>query len=132
MDSENQDSFKIKDKRRFNADGSIKEDVAETIAQEPPKQQTPQGDFKINFSTFILSLASSVQIALGLIPHPASGKSELNLVSARQTIDILALLEDKTRNNLTNDEAQIMKHVLHDLRMSYVAAQEQVNKQIKK
>lgn len=81
-----------------------------------------QFNFEINFSTFILSLASSVQINLGLIPHPVTNKSEVNLSSAKQTIDILGMLDEKTKGNLSKEEEQIMRQLLYELRMQYVEA----------
>jgi hypothetical protein len=75
---------------------------------------------KIDFSTFILSLNSSALVQLGLIEDPASGQKTKNLPLAKQTIDLLAMLEDKTRGNLTRDEDNILKSLLYELRMLYV------------
>lgn len=75
---------------------------------------------KIDFSTFILSLNSSVLVQLGLIEDPATGQKTKNLALAKQTIDLLALLEEKTRGNLTTDEENILKNLLYELRMIYV------------
>jgi len=75
---------------------------------------------KIDFSTFILSLNSSALVQLGLIEDPASGQKTKNLPLAKQTIDLLAMLEDKTRGNLTRDEDNILKNLLYELRMLYV------------
>jgi hypothetical protein len=75
---------------------------------------------EIDFGTFVMSLASSVLVHLGEIKHPDStGK---NLPLAKQTIDILGMLQDKTRGNLTNEESQLLTNLLYDLRMKYVAA----------
>jgi hypothetical protein len=75
---------------------------------------------KIDFSTFVLSLNSSALVQLGLIEDPASGEKTKNLPLAKQTIDLLAMLEDKTRGNLTRDEDNILKSLLYELRMLYV------------
>ena len=75
---------------------------------------------KIDFSTFILSLNSSALVQLGMLEDPASGQKVKNLRLAKQTIDLLALLEEKTRGNLTTDEDNILKNVLYELRMFYV------------
>ncbi|WP_054029761.1 DUF1844 domain-containing protein [Desulfatitalea tepidiphila] len=75
---------------------------------------------KIDFSTFVLSLNSSALVQLGLIEDPASGQKTKNLPLAKQTIDLLAMLEDKTRGNLTRDEDNILKNLLYELRMLYV------------
>ncbi len=74
----------------------------------------------IDFTTFVLSLVSSAQVHLGLIPNPVTQKSESNLEAARQTIDIIAVLKDKTKGNLTNDEGRLLEYVLYDLRMKFV------------
>jgi hypothetical protein len=76
----------------------------------------------IDFGTFIMSLASSVLVHLGEIPHPDDNKIFANLPLAKQTIDMLGMLQDKTRGNLTKEEAEVLEHLLYDLRMKYVAA----------
>ena len=75
---------------------------------------------KIDFSTFILSLNSSALVQLGLMEDPATGQKGKNLPLAKQTIDILAMLEEKTRGNLTSDEENMLKNIIYELRMLYV------------
>ena len=75
---------------------------------------------KIDFATFIFSLNSSVLVHLGQIGDPATGEKAKNLTLAKQTIDILAMLEEKTKGNLTDDEAAMLKNILYDLRIIYV------------
>lgn len=87
---------------------------------ERPQQPLPPMDF----TTFCLSLASSTIIHLGETPHPDSGKTEPNLPLAKQSIDILALLEEKTRGNLTAEESRLLATLLYDLRMRFVQAQQ--------
>ena len=67
-----------------------------------------------------LSLATSAQVHLGAIPHPTTGKPEPDLALAKQTIDILGIIEEKTKGNLTEAEGRLLEHVLFDLRMMYV------------
>jgi hypothetical protein len=74
----------------------------------------------ITFSTFIFSLNTSALVHLGDYPDPATGKNELDLPLAKQTIDLIALLEEKTRGNLNKDEESLIKHILYDLRLRYV------------
>ena len=57
---------------------------------------------------------------LGEIPHPDTEKKTVNLPMAKQTIDILGVLQDKTRGNLDVEEARLLKELLYDLRMKYV------------
>jgi hypothetical protein len=78
----------------------------------------------INFSTFILSLNSSTLVHLGIQTDPTSGSTSENLLLAKQTIDILALLEEKTKGNLTEDEKRLLTHLLFELRMLYVKHKE--------
>ncbi len=75
---------------------------------------------KIDFSTFVLSINSSALVQLGLLEDPASGQKTKNLPLAKQTIDLLAMLEEKTKGNLTSDEENILKNILYELRMLYV------------
>lgn len=80
----------------------------------------------LDFSTFILSLASSALIHMGEAPDPVSGeKSAANLPMAHQSIDLLAMLQEKTKGNLTADETRFLETLLYDLRMRYVAAVKQ-------
>ena len=108
------------------------EDKDKKTEQDPPQGDTgntsaqpgvgPRGGPlpKIDFSMFVFSLNSSVLVNLGIIDDPATGKKEKNLTAAKQTIDILAMLEEKTRGNLTKEESEMLKHILYDLRMIYV------------
>jgi hypothetical protein len=75
---------------------------------------------KIDFATFVLSINSSALVQLGIIEDPASSQKTKNLGLAKQTIDLLAMLEEKTRGNLNTDEESILKSVLYELRMRYV------------
>lgn len=74
----------------------------------------------MDFSHLCLSMASSALICLGEAPNPESGKVEANIPLARQTIDILAMLEEKTRGNLTADESKLLSTILYDLRMRFL------------
>ena len=74
----------------------------------------------LNFATFIFSLNSSALVQLGMIEDPMTGEKTKNLPLAKQTIDILSMLEEKTRGNLDVDEAAMLKNILYDLRILYV------------
>ncbi len=74
---------------------------------------------EINFSTFIFSLNSSALVHLGVVENPAGGHVK-NLLVAKQTIDIIEMLEQKTKGNLTKDEHQLIKNLLHELRLIYI------------
>jgi len=89
------------------------EPAAET--QEPPLQFP-----EINFPTFIASLNASALLHLGAIEDPSSGKKNKNLPMAKQTIDILSMLQEKTSGNLSQEEENMLKNILYDLRIMYV------------
>jgi hypothetical protein len=77
----------------------------------------------LSFTAFVLSLASTAAIHFGDLPDPLSGKpGEKNLEGAAQMIEILALLDQKTRGNLTAEERQVLEQVLYELRLRFVDA----------
>ena len=86
--------------------------------QESPKNTLP----KIDFSGFILSLYSSGLVQLGKVEDPSTGKKSISLDLAQHTIDMIAMLEEKTRGNLTNDEKNLLKALLSEIRLAYVEA----------
>ncbi|MCU0614915.1 MAG: DUF1844 domain-containing protein [Desulfobacterales bacterium] len=140
--SEEKKSFVVKDRRRFSSESQetgkdeipekeeLKNNEPEKEAEEPKAQETIKSQEKsnrqetnlpkINFQTFILSLNSSVLVQLGIIEDPMTGITEKNLSLAKQTIDILGMLDEKTRGNLDKDEEMMLKNILYDLRMMYV------------
>jgi hypothetical protein len=77
----------------------------------------------IDFATFVVSLSHSVLLHLGVAPHPETNTFERSLPLAKQTIDLLAVLEEKTKGNLTGDEERLLTQVLFDLRMRFVEVQ---------
>ena len=84
---------------------------------------TPQNineKFEANLSTMILSLASAAAVNLGLAPDPSTNKKEVNIDVAQFNIDLLAVLQTKTKGNLTAEEEQFLKVVLSDLQMKFV------------
>jgi hypothetical protein len=74
----------------------------------------------IDFTTLILSLSHSALLHLGDAPDPASGELAVSLPMARQSIDLIAMLQEKTRGNLSGDEERMLSQALYDLRMRYV------------
>jgi hypothetical protein len=80
-------------------------------------------DSALSFTAFVLSLASTAAIHFGDLPDPGSGgPAEPNLDGAAQMIEILSLLEQKTKGNLTAEERQVLEQVLYELRMRFVEA----------
>lgn len=77
---------------------------------------------EVTFSTFIMSLNTSVLFHLGELPDPESGQKMVNIDLARHAIDTLVILEQKTKGNLTDDEAELMKNIIYDVKMRFVNA----------
>ena len=87
----------------------------DTEDREPPLQLP-----EINFATFIASLNASALLQLGAIEDPTTGTKNKNLPMAKQTIDILSMMQEKTAGNLTQEEENLLKNILYDLRLMYV------------
>ncbi len=77
---------------------------------------------KIDFSSFILSLYSSGLVQLGKVEDPSTGKKGMDLAMAQHTIDMIAMLEEKTRGNLTTEEENLLKTLLSEIRLAFVEA----------
>ena len=81
----------------------------------------PSAQGKISFAAFVLSLAHTAAVHFGDVEDPVTGAAGVpNLPAARQMIEILALLEVKTRGNLTAEERQLLEQIVYELRMRYV------------
>ena len=93
------------------------------MADHEHTDQHEHGADGISFAAFVLSLAHTAAVHFGDIPDPVSGEqSEANLPAAQQMIDILALIEAKTRGNLTAEERQLLEQILYELRLRFVEA----------
>jgi hypothetical protein len=124
---EEEKGFVIRDKR-FSAP---KEEKGESQIKEEPKVEgaaeqdssAQQGPLpEIDFTNFMLSLSTSALIQLGEIQDPFTQKSAKNLPLAKQTIDLIGMLKEKTKGNLSPEEEKVIEYVLYDLRMRYVKA----------
>lgn len=73
-----------------------------------------------SFSMLVMSVASSAAMALGLTPDPQSGKVETDKDMARFNIDLLIVLKEKTKNNLSKEETELLDHLLKDLQLKFV------------
>jgi hypothetical protein len=134
---EDEKGFVIKDRRRFDDSGEARPETPQEEAaakpQEPkpepkaaeprtdePKQQAEATFPELNFATFVFSLGTSAMYHFGDFPDPVTKKAERNLEAAKQTIDILGILKDKTKGNLSEDEDRLLESLLYELRMRYV------------
>ena len=148
-EQEEQESFRITDKRSFQEDGESRppdpsEEKEAKPAGEPtteagkdasePNTERPSPDAgsdasgekkeqlpPIDFPSYILSYYTQGLVLLGEVPSPYSGKKEEDVEASRHTIDILTLLQEKTKGNLRQDEEQLLENVLYELRMKYMA-----------
>jgi hypothetical protein len=131
--------FVFKDRRKISLEDSeprAETGVEEAMSPKPeqeisgksgkPSQQEegprPSGGPmpEVSFSTFVFSLSSSALVHLGEIPEPSTQQMHQDLMLAKQIIDTLGMLEEKTRGNLDPDEERFLKTVLYDLRLRYV------------
>lgn len=85
-------------------------------AASQPRESAPE----ITFATFVVGLSTQALVHLGELPDPHTNQSAADLPAAQQLIDIIAMLENKTRGNLDHDEQAMLKSILFDLRMKYV------------
>src|SRR5262245_50780953 len=93
---------------------------------QAPDAASSASESAVTFLGFILSLAHTAAVHFGDVPDPVSGQANpVNLPAAQQMIDILALLEEKTRGNLTAEERQFLDQILYELRLRYVEASKQ-------
>jgi len=150
IENNGEKGFVIKDRRLFDEEGKVREGEApkkaheEAQKEEKPSEsrpeeknggkapktergEKPEPDGKeqyegpeMNFHNFVLSLYTSVLFHLGEMPDPGSGKNEKDLRAAKQTIDILAMLQEKTKGNLDKSEKDLIEGVLSESRMRYV------------
>ena len=134
--SDDKKDFEVKDRRIFSQDGQNQdsaegEEQAATSSEETPEAEaataSPADESdqhppmpEINLSTFVISLNASALLHLGAIEDPTTGKKGKDLAMAKQTIDILSMLKEKTAGNLSNDEENLLKSILYDLKMIYV------------
>lgn len=129
MDEEKEErrGFRVTDRRRF-VEGSEAADAPDTTPTTPtsPSEAPPAGardalpDEPVTFATFVLGLSTQALLHLGEIENPVSGRVERDLVAAKQVIDILGILREKTRNNLDASEERLLDSMLYDLRLRYV------------
>jgi hypothetical protein len=142
MEEKEDKGFVVRDRRKVSLDDveseqSAKEPEQERQAEEPrveeskAKEEFEQESRKgreegraplpeVSFATFVFSLSSSALVHLGEIPEPESKRTQVDLTLAKQIIDTLGMLKEKTKGNLEPDEERLLTSVLYDLRMRFV------------
>jgi hypothetical protein len=148
-------TFKVADRRKFNADGSVREGVVLDEPKPEPKSEAPKeaaapvrpdvedhageidaadegshfdgddepipgADDPASFINFLSTLATNAAASLGAVPHPATGKRSLDLETGKYWLDVLAMIKEKTKGNLHEQEGRLLDGLLADLRMQYV------------
>lgn len=138
--------FVISDKRLFSPSGqritdagppeaappesspppSQEEPAAAASPQTPPTEaDTPQDLPPVEFASFVMMLTNNVMVFLGQVPNPLTQQPQVDLAQAQHTIDILMMLREKTRGNLTPEEENFLQELLPQLQMAYVQAKQQ-------
>ena len=135
MEEKKEKGFVIKDKRLFDESGDVRQEelnkeeaipdqktqsASETGSGDEKKEQPEDHYLEVNFASFVLSLSTSAMYHFGDFPDPVSKKAERNLPAAKQIIDILSMLNDKTAGNLDEGEKNLIDGLLFELRMRYV------------
>jgi hypothetical protein len=126
---EGERGFKVTDRRRFSESGSPRPEGEPTEAPEsaaapspteaPATGERPE-DMEVTFLSFVLGLGTQALLHLGDMENPITHRVEPNLEAAKQVIDLLGILREKTRNNLEPAEEALLDSTLYDLRMRYV------------
>ena len=145
--AEEESGFRVADRRKFTEEGELRDSAREAPSRRASSagpsgvapgqeragesassplvgQDSPEP--KMDFPTLVLSLTTTAMLQMGLVPDPATQKVEKNLPAARQTIDILEILQEKTQGNLKPDEIRLLDRCLHDLKMSFVQSSRKV------
>jgi hypothetical protein len=137
--------FRVVDRRPFSADGSRKDDVvadekneatvrapARSAPREAPAEpRGPLGEESSGFETLVSYLSTTAMFQLGLIPGPSGEHIPADMPNAKRTLDLLEVLQQKTRGNLTANESRLLEDVLYELRMSFVEMQKRQTRKSK-
>jgi hypothetical protein len=125
-DRDDKPGFTVTDRRRFTDEAAARD--ADAARAETPERESaatasssPSDLEPVTFSTFVLGLSTQALLHLGEIEGPLAGKVERDLGAAKDIIDVLGVLREKTRNNLEQAEERLLDSILYDLRMRYVA-----------
>lgn len=137
MSTEREQAFRVVDRRPFNPDGTLRPEFAGQLESsavvEPRPSETPspsEGATRAAtpeppstsplFLDFLMGLVSSAAVHLGMVENPEAGQKQIDLVAAKQMIDLLGVLREKTSGNLSREEQQVFDGSLTELRMRYV------------
>lgn len=135
--------FRVSDRRHFTVEGDLRDSgeseegrAQQAAPKEPPVGDSPRTETQeargtrpesgaqrepVDFASFILSLATTAMVHLGEIPDPANGQRSGDVEAARQMIEIITMLRDKTQGNLGPEESRLLESLLYELRMKFLA-----------
>ena len=127
--AEEEKGFIIKDRRSFDKEGELKDEkgAGDAGSQKTKEEEREQDTQRIplpevNFNSLIFSLSSSALLNMGDIAEPQTGERKKDLPMAKYSIDIISMLQEKTKGNLTEEEHKFLDSILADLRLRYVKA----------
>jgi hypothetical protein len=133
---QDEQGFRITDKRGFRENGETPDASSATketpagasssAAENTAKEQELPPRPPIDLPSYLLSYYTQGLVLLGEVPNPYTNKKEEDVEAARHTIDILTMLEQKTKGNLTKEEQQLMETVLYELRMKFMARTDRI------
>ena len=129
-EKEGEKDFKVEDRRTSSGGGEEKEPPVTGEASGPqkgdrserPRSEASGDALKVDFSTFVFSLFSSALIQLGDMADPMTGSMDPNLAAAKQTIDIVDILREKTKGNLSEEEGHLLENASAELKWKYLDA----------
>ena len=135
--AEAEGGFKVSDRRILTEEGELKEEAAKAHekqtheavdAQSASEASSPkeEPELSMDFKTLVFSFRMNALVQLGILANPATNKAEKDLRAAKQSIDILEVLNDKTKGNLDAEEAQLLEASLYELKLSYLQASNQI------
>jgi Domain of unknown function (DUF1844) len=120
---EERKSYTFLDRRGLNNENTEERQEVKKNTYQAKEGPAPKGAAPtIDFTTLIMSFASASMISMGIVPDPATGTNQKNLIIAQQNIDIITVLKEKTKGNLTQEEDQLIDQILYELRMHYIEA----------
>ncbi len=147
-EEQQQGRFKVTDRRQFTSEGEAREEEAEQpvpeVQQPSPEEEKPapqerepaaeasqeeeaspppaqDSSRSVDFASFLLSLATTGMVHLGEIPEPSTGQKSEDLEGARQMIEILDIMKEKTEGNLSGEESKLLENLLYELRMKFMS-----------
>lgn len=139
-DEKEPSGFKVVDRRSFDAEGTRRDD-SPTAEEKPaaPIASPPASSLEAElpydseegptgFDTLVSYLSTTAMFQLGLLPGPGGERIPVDLINARRTIDLLEVLQEKARGNLTPSEAKLLEDVLYELRLTYIEIEKRVSR----